>query len=73
MGLDYSRGKQKGITYEGRAGERYVVDMLAKIKLELVVADTETEEECRGSRCFGKFAELYTTHSPLGDTSCTGS
>lgn len=38
------RGKQKGITYEGRAGERYVVDMLAKVKLELVVSDVDTQK-----------------------------
>lgn len=35
------RGAQRGITYEGRAGERFVVDMLPKVKLETVVRDAD--------------------------------
>ena len=38
------RGVQKGITHVGRTGERYSIDMLPKTKLELVVADADTEE-----------------------------
>ena len=38
------RGAQRGITYEGRAGERFVVDMLPKIKLEAVVADKDVQK-----------------------------
>ncbi len=38
------RGKQKGIAYVGRAGEKQVIDMLPKIKLELVVRDADTEK-----------------------------
>ena len=34
------RGKQKGITLQGRAGE-YRIDLLPKIKLELVVLDPD--------------------------------
>ncbi len=34
------RGKQKGITLQGRAGE-YRVDLLPKIKIELVVLDPD--------------------------------
>lgn len=37
------RGQQRGITYEGRAGERHTIDMLPKIKLELVVRDADTQ------------------------------
>lgn len=38
------RGAQKGITHVGRTGEVYHIEMLPKIKLELVVADADTEE-----------------------------
>lgn len=37
------RGQQRGVTYEGRAGERYTVDMLPKVKLEIVVAEADTQ------------------------------
>ncbi|MSQ12317.1 MAG: P-II family nitrogen regulator [Dehalococcoidia bacterium] len=37
------RGTQRGVTYEGRAGERFVVDMLPKVKLELVVKDADAK------------------------------
>ncbi|MBI2865986.1 MAG: P-II family nitrogen regulator [Chloroflexi bacterium] len=37
------RGSQKGITYEGRAGQRVTLDMLPKIKLELVVRDADAQ------------------------------
>lgn len=35
------RGVQKGIVHTGRTGERIEVDMLPKVKLELVVADAQ--------------------------------
>lgn len=38
------RGVQKGIVHSGRGGEEYRVDMLPKIKIELVVRDAETEK-----------------------------
>jgi nitrogen regulatory protein P-II 1 len=38
------RGIQKGVVYQGRAGEQYTVDMLPKVKLELVVSDSATEK-----------------------------
>lgn len=38
------RGVQKGIAYVGRAGERHSVDMLPKVKLELVVRDADTDK-----------------------------
>jgi nitrogen regulatory protein P-II 1 len=38
------RGTQKGVVYQGRAGEKYTVDMLPKTKLELVVSDTDTDK-----------------------------
>ena len=38
------RGVQKGIAYVGRAGGKQVIDMLPKMKLELVVRDGDTEK-----------------------------
>lgn len=38
------RGVQKGIVYQGRTGEKATVDMLPKVKLELVVGDADTEK-----------------------------
>ncbi|MBI4202901.1 MAG: P-II family nitrogen regulator [Chloroflexi bacterium] len=37
------RGEQRGIAYVGRAGQSYVVDMLPKVKLEIVVRDHDTQ------------------------------
>ena len=37
------RGVQKGIIYEGRAGEKHTIDMLPKVKLEMVVRDADAE------------------------------
>ncbi|TAK33443.1 MAG: P-II family nitrogen regulator [Chloroflexota bacterium] len=41
------RGRQKGVTHVGRAGERHEIDMLPKIKLELVVRDADIEQVIR--------------------------
>ena len=38
------RGAQKGVVYVGRAGEKTIVDMLPKVKLQLVVRDADTEK-----------------------------
>ena len=38
------RGAQKGVVYVGRAGEKTTVDMLPKVKLQLVVRDADTEK-----------------------------
>jgi len=38
------RGVQKGVVHAGRGGQEYTVDMLPKVKLETVVADTNAEE-----------------------------
>ena len=35
------RGVQKGIVHGGRGGETYTVDMLPKLKIEVVVKDTD--------------------------------
>lgn len=47
VGLNVSnvvgRGVQRGITHVGRTGERHTVDMLPKVKLELVVRDADVE------------------------------
>lgn len=37
------RGAQKGIVHSGRGGETYTVDMLPKLKIEVVVQDSEAE------------------------------
>ena len=37
------RGVQRGVVYVGRAGEKQTVDMLPKVKLELVVREGDTE------------------------------
>jgi nitrogen regulatory protein P-II 1 len=38
------RGVQKGIVHMGRGGESYEVDMLPKVKIEVVVADSDVEK-----------------------------
>jgi nitrogen regulatory protein P-II 1 len=38
------RGVQKGIVHAGRSGQAYSVDMLPKVKLEIVVHDKDAEE-----------------------------
>ncbi len=37
------RGVQRGIVHVGRGGESYTVDMLPKVKIEVVVAEKDTE------------------------------
>ena len=37
------RGRQKGIIYQGRAGEKRTIEMLPKAKLEIVVRDEDSE------------------------------
>lgn len=38
------RGVQKGIVHMGRGGETYEVDMLPKVKIEVVVPDTKVDK-----------------------------
>jgi nitrogen regulatory protein P-II 1 len=38
------RGAQKGIVHGGRGGETYTVDMLPKLKLEVVVKDSGAQK-----------------------------
>jgi len=38
------RGVQKGIVHGGRGGETYTVDMLPKLKIEVVAKDTEVQQ-----------------------------
>jgi nitrogen regulatory protein P-II 1 len=38
------RGAQKGIVHMGRGGESYTVDMLPKVKIEVVVRDADTDK-----------------------------
>jgi len=37
------RGVQKGIVHMGRGGETYEVDMLPKVKIEVVVSDDQVD------------------------------
>ncbi|MEX1254845.1 MAG: P-II family nitrogen regulator [Dehalococcoidia bacterium] len=38
------RGAQKGIVHGGRGGETYTVDMLPKLKIEVVVKDADADK-----------------------------
>ncbi len=38
------RGVQRGIVHQGRGGESYTVDMLPKVKVEIVVKEADTEK-----------------------------
>ena len=38
------RGVQKGVVHMGRGGETYEVDMLPKVKIEVVVADAQVDK-----------------------------
>jgi len=38
------RGAQKGIVHGGRGGEAYTVDMLPKLKIEVVVKDADANK-----------------------------
>ncbi len=40
------RGGQKGIVHQGRGGQPVTIDMLPKLKLELVVSDDDTDKAC---------------------------
>lgn len=51
------RGVQKGITYVGRTGEKVAIDMLPKVKLEVVVREADTE----------KVLEIIITHARTGN------
>ena len=48
MGLNIvhvtGRGAQKGIAHAGRGGQAYTVDMLPKLRLEVVVSDANTDK-----------------------------
>lgn len=48
VGLNIShvtgRGAQKGIVHSGRGGETYTVDMLPKLKIEVVVKDADADK-----------------------------
>ncbi|MCH8201032.1 MAG: P-II family nitrogen regulator [Chloroflexi bacterium] len=37
------RGVQRGIVHQGRGGETYTVDMLPKVKVEVVVSDQNVD------------------------------
>jgi nitrogen regulatory protein P-II 1 len=38
------RGVQRGIVHQGRGGETYTVDMLPKVKVEVVISEANTEK-----------------------------
>lgn len=41
------RGVQRGVVHMGRGGETYTVDMLPKVKLEVVVKDADVDKVVR--------------------------
>lgn len=51
------RGAQKGIVHGGRGGETYTVDMLPKLKIEVVVKDAAA----------GKVVEIITNAARTGN------
>ena len=40
------RGAQRGIVHQGRSGQAVVIDMLPKVKLEMVVSDSDVDLVC---------------------------
>jgi nitrogen regulatory protein P-II 1 len=40
------RGAQRGIVHQGRGGQSVQIDMLPKLKLEMVVDDADTDRVC---------------------------
>jgi nitrogen regulatory protein P-II 1 len=40
------RGVQRGVVHQGRGGQTLVVDMLPKVKVELVVEDNDADRVC---------------------------
>ena len=38
------RGSQKGVVHMGRGGEKYEVDMLPRVKIEVVVTDGQVDQ-----------------------------
>lgn len=40
------RGVQRGVVHQGRGGQTVQVDMLPKVKVELVVDDQDTDKVC---------------------------
>lgn len=40
------RGAQRGIVHQGRSGQSLTIDMLSKVKMELVVRDGDAEKVC---------------------------
>ncbi len=40
------RGNQRGVVHQGRGGQSIEVDMLPKLKVELVVNDSDTDNVC---------------------------
>ncbi|MBM3941512.1 MAG: P-II family nitrogen regulator [SAR202 cluster bacterium] len=40
------RGAQRGVVHQGRGGQSVQIDMLPKIKLEMVVDDSDADKVC---------------------------
>jgi nitrogen regulatory protein P-II 1 len=64
------RGVQKGIVHMGRGGETYEVDMLPKVKIEVVVADKDVDRLvdaiCKAART-GNIGDGKIFVSPVAD------
>ena len=64
------RGVQKGIVHMGRGGETYEVDMLPKVKVEVVVREIDTEKVidliCKAART-GNIGDGKIFVTPIAD------
>jgi len=65
------RGVQRGIVHQGRGGETYTVDMLPKVKVEVVVADKDVDKVvdtiCKAART-GNIGDGKIFISPVTDS-----
>ena len=43
---DTGRGAQRGIVHQGRGGQTVQIDMLPKLKMEMVVDDKDADQVC---------------------------
>src|SRR3989442_13277734 len=64
------RGTQKGVVHMGRGGETYTVDMLPKVKIEVVVKDSDADRAVKiivGAAKTGNIGDGKIFLLPVGD------
>ena len=65
------RGSQRGIVHQGRTGQPVTIDMLPKVKLELVVREDDTNGVCDiilNTARTGEIGDGKIFVSPVSDT-----